>query len=414
MSAPALPSVASAPWLHRSDTQAVFRAIAAGGFEVRAVGGAVRDMLLRRRVRDVDLATTAPPQTVIQLAERAKLKALPTGIEHGTVTVIAEGHPFQVTTLRRDVETYGRHAKVAFTADWAEDAGRRDFTMNALYADASGVVFDPLGGLDDLETGRIRFIGNAAARIAEDHLRILRYFRFQSELGRTPLDAEGVLACVRGREGLRALSSERVKEEFFRLLAGPRAEEVVCSMFDHGLLVDVIGVAPRFGPFTRLVAIEAGLGEAPDPLLRLAALAVEVEEDAKFLSNRLRLSGREHDGLLVAARAERRIAPPTADEAKRLLYRHGVEGFRTTILISWARSEGRSDDSWRAAHGLPVSWTAPKFPLHGDDLIALGIKPGPRLGAVLRRLEAAWTEEGFTPGRDDLLDRAQIVAKEDR
>jgi poly(A) polymerase len=217
------PSLKEAEWLQWPETAKVFAALNAEGVETRAVGGAVRDALLGLPVTEIDLATTAVPQKVMTLAREAGLKAIPTGIEHGTVTVIVDEMPFEVTTLRRDVETFGRHAKVAFTEDWEEDARRRDFTLNALYADREGIVFDPLGFYADLMEGRVRFIGDAEARIKEDYLRILRFFRFNAYYGRGPLDADGLAASVKLREGLAQLSAERVAAEMRRLLVAPRA-----------------------------------------------------------------------------------------------------------------------------------------------------------------------------------------------
>ena len=252
------PSLKDAAWLQQSETKRVFAALAAPGIETRAVGGAVRDTLLGLPVSEVDLATTALPEKVIALARGADLKAVPTGIEHGTVTLVAGGVPFEVTTLRRDVETFGRHATVAFTEDWEEDARRRDFTLNALYAGSDGELFDPLGGYADLVAGRVRFIGDAEARIKEDYLRILRFFRFNAYYGKGAFDAEGLAACVRLRDGLDLLSAERVAGELRQLLVAPQAVRAVEALFDYGLLTQLLGGVPRLMRFERLVAAEAG------------------------------------------------------------------------------------------------------------------------------------------------------------
>ncbi len=295
------PSLKDAAWLQQAETKRVFAALAAPGIETRAVGGAVRDTLLGLKVAEVDLATTALPEKVIALARGADLKAVPTGIEHGTVTVVANGVPFEVTTLRRDVETFGRHAVVAFTQDWQEDARRRDFTLNALYAGSDGELFDPLGGYGDLAAGRVRFIGDAEARIKEDYLRILRFFRFNAYYGKGPLDAAGLAACVRLRAGLDQLSAERVAGELRKLLVAPQATRAVEALFDYGLLTQLLGGVPRLVRFERLVAAEEALGLAPDAALRLAALAVFVKEDAERLAARLRLSNNELAVLLLGA-----------------------------------------------------------------------------------------------------------------
>jgi poly(A) polymerase len=254
-----LPSISHAEWLHWPQTRAVFAALSPEGVATRAVGGAVRDALIGRAAREVDLATTAPPKQVMALAARAGLKAIPTGIDHGTVTVVADGTRFEVTTLRRDVETFGRHARVAFTDDWAQDAGRRDFTINALYAGVDGEVFDPLGGMADIEARRVRFIGDPVARIREDYLRILRFFRFSADYGRPPYDAAALAACTRERAGMSRLSPERVRAEILRLLGLGGAGAALWAMFDHGLLVDVLGGVPYLTRFERLAAIESAI-----------------------------------------------------------------------------------------------------------------------------------------------------------
>jgi len=254
------------------------------------VGGASCKTKLGLPVTEIDIATTAEPERVMALAEEAGLKAVPTGIDHGTVTVIANGQPFEVTTLRRDVETFGRHAKIAYTTSWEEDAKRRDFTLNALYADRDGKVFDPLGGYDDLAAGRVRFIGDAEARIKEDFLRILRFFRFHAYYGKGDMDAAGLDAAVKLRAGLEQLSAERVAGELRRILVAPQAARTVDALYDYGLLTGVLGGVPRLGRFERLVAIGAANALAPDASLRLAALAVFVEEDVARLAERLRLS----------------------------------------------------------------------------------------------------------------------------
>ena len=249
-----------ADWLKARETQAVFDALSRSGAETRVVGGAVRNALLGLPIGEIDIATTATPDEVIALAERAGLKAVPTGIEHGTVTVIANGQPFEITTLRRDVETYGRHAKIAFTNSWEDDAKRRDFTLNALYADRDGRVFDPLGGLADLEAGRVRFIGDAEARIREDYLRILRFFRFNAYYGKGGLDVEGLRAAVRLRDGVGQLSAERIGGEIKRILIAPGATRAVEALFDYGLLTSLLGGVPRLARFANSSPSKLHLG----------------------------------------------------------------------------------------------------------------------------------------------------------
>jgi poly(A) polymerase len=409
ISSAAPPSLKDAEWLKRPETRRVFAALSSDGVETRAVGGAVRNALLGETVTEIDLATTATPEQVIALAKKAGLKPLPTGIEHGTVTVIADGVPFEVTTLRSDVETFGRHATVAFTKDWEEDARRRDFTLNALYAGSDGTVFDPLGGYGDLIAGRVRFIGDAEARIKEDYLRILRFFRFNAYYGKGPLDEAGLKAAVKLRSGLDRLSAERVSAELRSLLVAPQAVRGVEALFDYGLLVDLLGGAPRLVRFERLVAIEEALSLEPDPMLRLAALGVFVPEDAVRLAARLRLSNAER-GVLELGSAKRDELPGD-DAAKHALYHLGESNFASHVLLAWADlGAGHEDKAWRAALALPERWQAPAFPLRGSDVMALDFK-GPEIGQMLRRLEAEWIEGGFAASRDELLARASAISR---
>ena len=294
----------------RRETQAVFAALAAKGHAARAVGGAVRNALLGRPVVDVDIATTAKPEEVIAAAEDAGLSAVPTGIAHGTVTVIADRVPYEVTTLRRDVETHGRHATVAFTDDWAADARRRDFTINALYCSADGEVFDPLGGAADIEARRVRFIGDARERIREDYLRILRFFRLTAEYGVGAPDAEALAACVLERDGLRACRPSACARRCCACWLRRAGRSWCASMLDYGLLPLVLGLAPRPTLLQRLADLEAALAREPDAILRLAALAVEVPEDASRLADRLRLSNDERERLAhVAAHTPDWVSP---------------------------------------------------------------------------------------------------------
>jgi tRNA nucleotidyltransferase/poly(A) polymerase len=375
------------------------------------VGGAVRNSLLGLPVTEIDLATTALPERVMALARAADLRAVPTGIDHGTVTIVADGMPFEVTTLRRDVETYGRHATVAFTEDWEEDARRRDFTLNALYVDRDGTVFDPLGGYADLIAGRVRFIGNAEDRIKEDYLRILRFFRFNAYYGKEPLDPEGLAACVRLRAGLAELSAERVAGELRRILAAPKAVRAVQALFDYGLLTDLLGGVPRIMRFERLVAAEEALGLAPDPALRLAALGVFVAEDAERLTARLKLSNAELSMLLLGANNHERAGLPDEVAARRSLYRLGPCKFEACLLLA-AADEGAAagDRRWREALRLADRWQAPQFPLRGTDITALGVR-GPEIGAALKRLESEWINSDFTLDRAALLARAAEIIR---
>jgi poly(A) polymerase len=402
-----LPRIAGADWLARPQTQAVFAALAAGGHMARAVGGAVRNALLARPVVDVDIATTARPEEVIAAAEIAGLLAVPTGIAHGTVTVIADRVPYEVTTLRRDVETHGRHATVAFTDDWEADACRRDFTINALYCSAEGEVFDPLGGAADIEARRVRFIGDARERIREDYLRILRFFRLTAEYAAGAPDADALAACVLERDGLARLSAERVRGELLRLLVAPRGPELVRSMLDYGLLPVVLGSAPRPTLLRRLADLEAALACQPDAVLRLAALAVEVPEDADRLADRLRLANDERARLAGAAGPLPDLGPAVPEAAARAyLYAEGAAAFRSRMLIAWSRSGAAGDSpAWRERLALPERWQPPRFPLGGTDVMALGVAAGPRVGELLRAVEAWWIAGDFAADEQGLREQ---------
>ncbi|MDX2201968.1 MAG: CCA tRNA nucleotidyltransferase [Hyphomicrobiaceae bacterium] len=392
-----MPSRIDAPWLREPARASVFKALAAGGHAARAVGGAVRNSILGLPIEDVDIATPATPQQVMAAAQAAGLKALPTGIAHGTITIIAEGTPTEVTTLRHDVETHGRHATVAFTDDWSQDAARRDFTMNALYCDADGTLHDPLGGYADIVARRVRFIGDAATRIREDTLRILRFFRFNARYGEGVPDAAGMAACVAERAGLAQLSGERVQQELRRLLVARRAGEMCVLLYEHGLLGLVLGRAPRVARLTRLIAIETETGAAPDFALRLGLLAVEVPEDARHLQQRLRLSNTETLRLMHVATLPAWPCAPQAATARRWLYRGGEVRFRDHVLGAWARHGAEPGAAtWREVLTLPQRWPVPRFALSGADAKAAGIAPGPAVGEALARAEEAWVESDFT------------------
>jgi tRNA nucleotidyltransferase/poly(A) polymerase len=402
-----LPSLAEEPWLAHAQT--VMRALGNAGFEARAVGGAVRNALMKRPVGDVDLATTAKPDETIKACESAGLTCVPTGLAHGTVTVVANGTSYEVTTLREDVETFGRHAKVAYTADWAADARRRDFTMNALYCEADGTVIDPLGGWPDLQARRVRFIGDPAERIREDYLRILRFFRFHAEVGQGALDAGGLAACARERHGLAALSAERVRSELLKLLSAPDPLAGIAPMFDFGLLSAVLQAAPRPGLLARLVASEREVSAPADAILRLSALAVAVVDDIPLLAERLRLSNAERDGLIVIDHNAAALEALSDQAARRALYRDGPRQWQRRALAAAAAGAGAR---WRTLYALPQSWQVPSFPLRGADALALGVAPGPRVGELLERVEAWWIENDFAADEAAVRRRlAEMVAE---
>jgi poly(A) polymerase len=393
-----IPNLEGAEWLQRPATREVFAALTAKGAQARAVGGAVRNALMGTPVKDVDLATTAVPDEVMRLAAKAGLHAIPTGHEHGTVTVVARHTPFEITTLRRDIETFGRHARVTFTTDWAEDAQRRDFTMNALYCDADGTVHDPLGGYRDLRARRVRFIGDARARIREDYLRTLRFFRFLAEYGdATAPDPEGVAAAIAEKAGLSGLSGERIRAELLLLLAAPGACAALTTMNEAALLEPLLGAPANLADLERLVALETALGQAPNPVLRLAALALDGPDAAARLQERLRLSKAETTRLTHASVRDPAFEPQSdVRTAQAFLYRQGTQAFLDGALMDWVRSGAPPADPTRAERlRLPHRWQAPACPVRGADVLARGIAPGPDVGRVISAFEAWWIGEDF-------------------
>lgn len=364
--------------------------------EARFVGGVVRNALLGKPVSDVDVATPHPPEKVRELLQAAGLKAVPTGIEHGTITAVVNGTPFEVTTLRRDVETDGRRAVVAFTTDWAEDAQRRDFTMNALYADLDGEVYDSVGGVADLEAGRVRFVGDPAARIREDYLRILRLFRFHAWYGNGPLDADALIAVEQEKAGIAKLSGERIAKEMLKLLEAANPIAVLVAMGETGVLAEVLPGAPDIMRLKRLAAADASAALPPDGILRLAALLPNNQSVAQSVAKRWKLSNAHADRLLDLADAGETVTPylSTRDVAK-LLYKLGPERFRDRVRLAWAEAP-QAFVQWRTFLASANEWQRPVFPLSGDDVMAAGIPKGPAVGQVLAEVEAWWIENGFT------------------
>ncbi len=411
-----LPNLAGADWLKRPETRRVFAALAAGGAEARAVGGAVRNALMGAPVKDVDIATTALPADVVRLAKKAGLHPVPTGIEHGTVTVVADHVPYEVTTLRRDIETFGRHARVTFTTDWTEDARRRDFTMNALYCAPDGSVHDPLGGYADLAARRVRFIGDARERIREDYLRILRFFRFLAEYGNgAEPDKEGLAAAIAEKDGLAKLSGERIRAELLRLLAAPRAVSAARAFSEAGLAEPTLGMSVDADRLDRLAAIEEALGRAPDAVLRLAAFAVSSADDASNLQNRLRLSGAEATRVASAGQTDPAFDPAAPEAAaKAFLYRNGTEAFIDGALLAWAASGAAPDiAAWTKRLRLPERWQTPEPPVRGADVLALGVAAGPRVGEIIAALESWWIGADFPADRRRIADKLKELASDE-
>ncbi len=393
------------------------------GGEGRVAGGAVRNSLMGLPVADVDIATTLRPEAVIERAKTAGIKAVPTGIEHGTVTLVIDGKPFEVTTLRRDVATDGRHAEVAFGTDWQMDAERRDLTINALYAAADGTVIDLVDGLPDIESRTVRFIGDAATRIAEDHLRILRFFRFFALYGSGRPDAEGLKACARAKGSLVKLSAERVWAETKKLLAAPDPGRALLWMRQAGVLTEILPETEKWGidAIPGLIEAEKAFGWAPDALLRLAAMVPADRERLKALAERLRLSKAEAvvlDQWAAAPEIAKKLAETAFD---RLLYRNGRQGLtmRLKLALAAARARGLGDADALAFSGLcqrllirAEKWHKPSFPLSGADVLAAGIAAGPKVGAVLGKIEDEWMAGNFHDDRAKLLARLEALAAE--
>lgn len=405
-----LPSLAGAAWLADPLLQRVLAALAADGGEARIAGGAVRNALLEEPVGEIDIATTQVPERVMDLARQAGLEVHPTGLDHGTVTVVAKEatrtKPFEVTTLRIDVETHGRHARVTFTDDWAADARRRDFTMNALYCDGSGTVFDPVGGYPDLVKRRVRFVGEPEARIREDFLRILRFFRFHARYGQGAPDSAGLAACVALQENLGGLSSERIRQETLKLLVAPGAVPVLRVMVDSGIGARVLPTGQDVARLSRMAAIDASHGLEPDPVLRLAAIGLRSAADSEILHQALRLSNAEHGRLLHLAQS----VPPTPalrpNERRIVLYQMGRQGFRDAVRLSWATDQGTfAPEAWAELLALPEQWTVPRLPVSGADLAGRGVPAGPEMGRLIKRLEDWWMAAGFPADKDTVLEQ---------
>ncbi|QNP78840.1 CCA tRNA nucleotidyltransferase [Agrobacterium tumefaciens] len=409
-------SLAGRDWFEKPALKRIFALLNADGGEVRIVGGAVRNALMDLPVVDVDLATTLTPDVVVARAKAAGIKAVPTGIEHGTVTLVIDGEGFEVTTLRRDVETNGRHAQVAFGTDWQTDAERRDLTINALYADEKGEIIDLIDGLPDIETGTVRFIGDAAMRISEDYLRILRFFRFFAHYGSGRPDADGLRASARAKDKLGTLSAERVWSELKKLLSARDPSRALLWMRQSGVLTEILPETEKWGidAIHGLVATEQALGWAVDPMLRLSAILPPDRDRLVALAAHLRLSKAEAAYLTHWASAP--AADPELKETAldRLLYRQGVEGVKTRLKLALAAARAdvsAGDTAMQKVARLSTllaraeKFHRPGFPLSGVDVMAAGVEAGPKVGEVLKSLEEKWIDVNFS------LDRAALTAR---
>ena len=414
--------LAPQPWMTASETRAVLAALTARGTMVRFVGGCVRDAVLERAVKDVDLATPDEPETVMRLLKAAGIRAVPTGLKHGTVTAVIGRAHFEITTLRRDVETHGRHATVAFTDDWADDAARRDFTINALYCDPDGTLYDPFGGLEDLRAGRVRFVGDARKRIEEDVLRLLRFFRFHAHHGRPPPDADALAACREMAPALHRLSGERVRAEVLRLLIAPHPADVLALMQETGVLERVLPEVAGAGALPELCTVEA---PEADGLRRLALLLRRGRGEggsgggAEGVAKRLRMSNAEKRRL--AAMVEPAVAVAAGLDVRarrRALHRVGSAPFADLVYLAWAEALARAPEDRVAlarAHGAMIEtareWESPRLPVRGADVVALGVKRGPAVSRLLAAVEEWWEAGDYRASRNDTLKKLGELVK---
>jgi len=409
------------PWMNAPETRAVFAALASAGGDARFVGGCVRDALLGRSVKDVDIATDLPPQDVMAALRAVGLKAVPTGISHGTVTAVSGGQPFEITTLRRDVETDGRRARVAFTDDWDADAARRDFTFNALSLTPDGELHDPFGGAADLRAGRVRFVGDPKERLTEDVLRLLRFFRFHAHYGRGALDPAGLAACREMAPQLSRLSAERVQAELLKLLEAPDPALAMMDMQDAGVLAVILPEATLLDRLDRLARVECAaavrwpLIVAPDAVRRLAAVLQVDAEGAKGVAERLRLSNAARNRVVLLS--ETGVEIPAADDPagiRRTLYRIGRPAWVDLALLRWAeQGEEEAVERWTGAFDLAAAWTPPRFPLSGRDVRRLGVPAGPKVGRLLDEVARWWEAEDFRPDRNACLERFAVGGRSD-
>ncbi len=396
-------------WLKDAALQKVFDILTEDGGEARVAGGAVRNSLMGLAVSDIDLSTTALPDEVIARLESAGQKAVPTGIAHGTVTAVVDGVPFEITTLREDIETDGRHAVVKYGTDWGADARRRDLTINGLYCDREGRIFDYVNGYPDIVAREVRFIGNASKRIEEDSLRILRFFRFFAWYGSGRPDAEGLKACNAGKKLLGGLSVERVWMELKKLLSAPDPGRALLWMRTTGILGGLVPESVKWGidAIPGLIRLEAAEGLSPDYLLRLMAIVRPETENVTGLSKRLALSNAEADRLLVWAASEAPNAGLSASQLEKQLYRGSPTGLLDAMKLEVVhllnRDNPESAERMLKLIGHAAQWQKPDFPLAGKDLLEAGWDPGPEMGAELARLEALWVESGFELQKRELL-----------
>ena len=415
--------IARQDWMTAPETVAVMAALTAEGADVRFVGGCVRDAILKRPVGDIDIATPDTPETVIKLLEQADIKAVPTGIDHGTVTAVANHKPFEITTLRVDIENYGRRAKVAFTSNWEEDAARRDFTINTLSCTPDGRIYDPFGGIDDLGRGTVKFVGIASDRVEEDLLRILRFFRFYATYGTPPPDVESLAACRALANRLSELSGERVASELLRILLAPNTADTIVLMRGEKVLDEILPEAGDVGRLRMLGWLETSAlkmdSVVADGLRRLAALMDTGGDDrpARAVAERLRLSNEQRDRLLFMTTQPAVLAPDMdRDDFRRTLHKFGSNAVTDLILLAWAsevaltpRLPRERTDGWISLLEKAVSEEMPQFPLRGADALSLGVPHGPQVGRVLKDVEDWWMDGGCRADREECLEYLELM-----
>ncbi|WP_455476432.1 CCA tRNA nucleotidyltransferase [Bartonella sp. B17] len=406
-------------WLQDSCIQTLLHVLSLDGGEARIVGGAVRNQLLGQPISDIDIATTCLPQQVVERAEEAGFKAIPTGVAFGTVTVISKSCAYEVTTLRSDVETDGRHAKVVFGCDWKKDAERRDFTINALYCDSAGQLYDFVGGLNDIASRTVRFIGIAENRICEDYLRILRFFRFFAWYGAGRPDVEGLKACVRQKYGLQKLSCERIWGEMRKLFAASDPTRALLWMRQSGILTLIFPETEKWGidAIHSLVKVEQALGWKIDPLLRLKSILPPDSIRLDEMMHRLRLSNKETTRLKEWAELEK-ISQSSSDTfVQKLIYLHGrqpvLDQLSLSIVAAYDDTQEKSKALQKAEHYIKLyqlaqKWQIPTFPVSGKDLIKKGLEQGVFIGQKLKELEMMWIESGFVIDRNELLKKINL------
>lgn len=399
-----------ADWLKSPAIEKLFNAVLDKGDELRVVGGAPRNHLLGEQVKDIDLATIFTPEQVIEKAKAANIKTIPTGLAHGTVTLIVDDTPFEVTTLREDIKTDGRHAVVRFGTNWFEDAKRRDFTINALYVHKDGKIDDPLdSGLQDIETRTIRFIGKPEDRIREDFLRSLRFYRFAAWYSSPPYEQPAIEATIRLRAGLAGLSPERIRAELFKLFSAPQPKPVLMTLYQSGLLMNLLATVPNISPVLKLIEIENHLTQKPVPALRLAMLAAWSEADVSRLTKRFKLSNKETRQIELKLAARKFPSPEDQKAQLKFHYHNGKDEYLTLLKVAWSfRRDAADAPQWQELYNAAKQQDFPRFPVRGEDLIKKGIAPGPRIGEAIKVLEDIWLDADMALTKEKLLNHPQF------